>query len=172
MLCSHMNREHNLPSLSQSNRVIPVVSVPNAPATIASRAPRGLAFLCESPRLPAVARASAPLRYLFLLPLRVLSRQPSPARALFLLLSAFQISNFQSEISALTAMLPRRRPIKGSLTGVSRSLFRTASCNTQSQLAAFPRSADSRRLRSHLTPFRINTYKLSELLIMGDLCRT
>ena len=45
------------------------------------------------------------------------------------------------------------------------------SCNSQLQLDAFPRSVDSRRLTLNLSPFRINTSKVSEVLIMEDLCR-
>jgi hypothetical protein len=48
----------------------------------------------------------------------------------------------------------------------------TSSCNTQLQLATFPRSVDYAGLKSNLSPFRINTSKLSEVLIMEDLCRT
>jgi hypothetical protein len=71
MLYCHMNRERNLPSLSQSNRVIHAVFAPNISAPIASRAPRCAVFLCESPR------DSAPLRYPFL-PLRRGRPQPAP----------------------------------------------------------------------------------------------
>jgi hypothetical protein len=42
----------------------------------------------------------------------------------------------------------------------------------QLQLHALLRSVDYRRLMCHLTPFRINTSKLSEVLITEDLCRT
>jgi hypothetical protein len=49
---------------------------------------------------------------------------------------------------------------------------RTPSCNSQLQLAAFLRSVDYRGLKSDLSPFKINTSKLSEVLIMEDLCRT
>ena len=48
----------------------------------------------------------------------------------------------------------------------------TSSCNTQLRLAAFLGSVDYRGLKLILSPFRMNTYKVSEVLIMEDLCRT
>jgi len=45
--------------------------------------------------------------------------------------------------------------------GASDAESSTASCNTQLQLAAFPRSVDYAGLKSDLSPFRINTSKNS-----------
>ena len=92
-----------------------------------------------------------------------------------------QISNFKSEISRRSALASAASGAHSSANlGESQRLCvifflpvpSPASCNSQLQLHKFLGSVDSRGFRSKLTPFRINTSKLSELLIMGDLCRT
>jgi hypothetical protein len=49
--------------------------------------------------------------------------------------------------------------IEGSLWRPFAPITDTSSCNTQLQLATFPRSADYTGLKSNLSPFRINTSK-------------
>ena len=54
---------------------------------------------------------------------------------------------------------PVRRPPPSRSAPAIRRDRRTASCNSQLQLATFPRSADYTGLKSNLSPFRINTSK-------------
>jgi hypothetical protein len=82
--------------------------------------------------------------------------------------SVSQISNFKSEIAG-SLRVNWVRSLAHSSASLRESLRlcvilfpvapRTPSCNTQLQLAAFPRSVDSRALKSNLSPFRINTSK-------------
>ena len=139
MLYCHMNREPISPSLRHRFRRILGSSARNRSMPIALRTN--------------AARRSCRKHF------PIVGAELVSARCAPLVFSAFQISNFQSEISPLTAMLPSPGPINGSLTGANGAPFRTASCNSQLQLAPFPRSVDYRGLRSHLSPFRINTSK-------------
>ncbi len=68
---------------------------------------------------------------------------------------------------------PVRRPPPSRSAPAIRRDRRTASCNSQLQLATFPRSVDYAGLKSNLSPFRINTSKNSCIfyisLISGQL---
>jgi len=113
-------------------------------------------------------------------------RPPRRSRLLPSILSHSQISNFKFEIArgcALTSMFSRlhfsaklcgsqRRSLPAAAGVIFFLAVPPASCNSQLQLDAFLRSIDYTGLTFNLTPFRINTSKLSEVLIMEDLCRT
>jgi hypothetical protein len=123
------------------------------------------------PRLPAVAGQSAAVLA------TTHSRNPHPVekaglRGIFpsARFSAANCPHVDAEPSTRSAVRVLSLPaaagessfggrVEGSLWPLSASIDDTSSCNTQLQLAAFPRSVDYRGLKWHLSPFRINTSK-------------